>query len=167
MANESEAGESVRKMVQIKSWDRKANMKRTIYLFCGIVLGLLLVGCGSTSMTVDQIWARPGLSGGNGAVYFLIDNPTSQDDVLLSASSDISAFVEIHESVMKENGTMSMEKQEFVPLPGGERVEFKPGGLHVMLINLEEDLKSGDQFSLTLTFEKAGQRTLTVPVMEP
>jgi copper(I)-binding protein len=46
-------------------------------------------------------------------------------------------------------------------------VEFEPGGLHVMLVNLSRDLKSGDQFKITLNFQNAGDMALDAEVMEP
>lgn len=51
--------------------------------------------------------------------------------------------------------------------PAGGAVAFKPGGLHVMLMDLERDLKPGDTFSLTLKFEKAGARSVQVTVRQP
>ncbi|GAB4503487.1 MAG: hypothetical protein Fur0043_04790 [Anaerolineales bacterium] len=60
---------------------------------------------------------------------------------------------------------MQMAHQMNVPLPTGETV-FEPGGLHVMLIGLKSDLQAGETFTVTLTFEKAGKRTLTVTVKD-
>jgi copper(I)-binding protein len=96
----------------------------------------------------------------------MIDNPTGEDDQLLSASSDIAQAVEIHKSSMHE-GVMKMEKQDFVPVPAGEQVIFEPGGLHIMLIGLHQPLNSGDTFTLTLNFDIAGEITLDVTVKEP
>ena len=67
---------------------------------------------------------------------------------------------------MPESQVMRMVKQENVPVPGGGKVEFAPGGLHVMLIGLNADLAVGDTIEVTLTFEKAGEITLQVPVKE-
>ena len=62
---------------------------------------------------------------------------------------------------------MTMVQQENVPVAAGSQVTFEPGGLHVMLIGLTEDLKPGASFKVTLHFEKAGTITLDVPVREP
>ena len=61
---------------------------------------------------------------------------------------------------------MTMVQQENVPVPGGGKVTFEPGGLHVMLVGLNSDLVVGDTIEFTLTFEKAGEITIQVPVME-
>ncbi len=51
-----------------------------------------------------------------------------------------------------------------IPLPAGAEVSFQPGGYHVMLLELPRQLKGGEQFPLTLRFEKAGELTVEVPV---
>ena len=61
---------------------------------------------------------------------------------------------------------MQMTPQEFVPIPAGEQVVFKPGDLHVMLIKLHDQLNVGDTFDLTLVFENAGEIALSVTVQE-
>jgi copper(I)-binding protein len=83
---------------------------------------------------------------------------------LLSASSDVADAVELHKTVM-QGDNMQMIQQMNVPVPTGETV-FKPGDLHVMLIGLKNDLKAGDTFSVTLNFQTAGERTLTVMVKD-
>jgi hypothetical protein len=141
-------------------------MKRLIFLSL-LAVALLLSACGgSNSLAVTDVWARPGNADGNSAIYFIV-TPGSQADTLLSASSDVAMMVELHESKMTEEGTMMMQKQVNVPIPTGGKVAFKPGGLHVMLMGLKNDLKVGDQFKVTLTFEQAGQISLDVTVKEP
>lgn len=146
-------------------------MKRMwIPLLFGLLAGML-AACGGASqalaLNIEDVWARPGSTGGNGAVYFVIDNPTGEADSLLRASGDIAQSVELHESVMKDDGTMSMVPQEQVPVAAGSQVAFKPGGLHVMLVNLQQDLAPGDQFPLTLTFQNAGEIEIQATVREP
>lgn len=119
------------------------------------------------SITIADAWARPGEAGGTSAIYFVIDNPGTEEDSLLAAQTDAAQSAELHRSAMDDHGAMSMEHQEQVPVPAGGKVEFAPGGLHVMLVGLDEALQPGDNLSLTLTFEKAGEMNLTVPVREP
>ena len=120
---------------------------------------LLISACGSSSaeLTVQDAWARPASKG---------ENDPSSEDTLLSVTSDIASAVEVHMSMMDGNGVMSMQMQEAVTVPSGKTLEFKPGGLHVMLIRLNQDLKIGDTISLTLIFEKTGSRTIEVTVKE-
>ena len=138
-----------------------------VRLFLFAVIAFVLAACGASGsgeLGVNDVWARPGLADGNSAVFFVIDNPGAED-FLLSASSDVAGAVELHKTVM-EDGAMKMVQQMNVPVPTGETV-FKPGDLHVMLIGLKNDLNPGDEFTLTLNFEKAGKKTLSVIVQEP
>lgn len=63
-------------------------------------------------------------------------------------------------------GAMQMRPVKSIDIPAGEKVELKPGGYHIMLIDLVEPLKLGDTFDLTLMFEKAGEKTVSVEVKE-
>ena len=137
---------------------------RLFVVFVVIVLTLAACGAGGGEFQVNEVWARPGLAGGNGGVFFVINNP-GPADMLLSASSDVADAVELHKTVMQDEN-MQMVQQMNVPVPTGETA-FKPGDLHVMLIGLKNELKPGDTFTLTLNFENAGEKTLNVTVREP
>lgn len=164
-------------------------MNKFALLLTLVLVTLILSACVSTGeLAVTEPWARPGMSGGTSAAYFIIENPSSQADTLLKADADIAAAVEVHMTVPvggddldegmdgndgegKDTGHssgmqgMKMIPVEKVDVPKGS-VEFKPGGLHVMFIGLTDDLKAGENFTLTLTFEKAGTIFLSVPVKE-
>lgn len=134
-----------------------------------IVLGAFLMGaCApiSNEVKASEVWARPGMMGGNSAIYMMLVNDTNSDDELLSASSGIARAVELHESKMGPNGEMQMVPQTSVPLAAGGKVEFRPGGLHIMLIDLKQELKSGDQFEVTLHFGNHADITVTVTVTD-
>lgn len=130
------------------------------------LVAFLAAGCGGKSLTVTDIWSRPAAAGQTGAVYFIINNPASSADTLLGATSDVAQAVEVHLSSMDANGVMKMTPQEKVVVPARGQVSFKPGGLHVMLIGLRQELKPGDKFLVTLRFEKAGDRTIEAVVRE-
>lgn len=144
------------------------------------MLSILLAACSGGEMTVKDAWVRPALAGNNSAVYFVIDNPTGEADTLLNATTDAAGVVEMHMSMamegehhmehgaegMPQGEVMTMVKQENVPVPARSKVNFQPGGLHVMLIGVNAELAVGDTIEVTLTFEKAGTMTLQVPVME-
>jgi copper(I)-binding protein len=130
-------------------------------------LAAILVACAPANgqLQVTDVWARPALAGGNSAAYFVIENGTASDDTLLSASSDVAGAVELHMTMM-DNDNMQMLPQQEVPVQAGKTV-FEPGGLHVMLIDLKQDLNPGDTFSLTLDFATTGAMPLEVTVSEP
>ncbi len=168
---------------------------KTAYLMVFVVLiGGLFASCATQELTVADVWARPGFKDGNTAIYFNIENSTGQVDTLLSAQADIAQAVELHRSMMVSpeeaaemggeagmgNGSMAsgndqmgddmvmvMQQQENVPVPSGETLAFEPGGYHVMVIGLHDDLEVGDHFQLILTFQNAGEIRLDVPVGMP
>ena len=132
-----------------------------------VFVAVILSSCAPTSdqrLQVTEVWARPGLAGGNSAVFFVIENP-GREDVLVSVSSQVADAVEMHRTSMQE-GVMKMDQQMSVQIPQG-KTEFKPGDLHVMLIGLTEDLVVGDTFEITLDFENGGEQTITATTLEP
>ncbi len=119
------------------------------------------------ALRVENAWARPSpMAAGNGAIYLVIVNPTDQADRLVAAASPAAEHTELHETV-NDGGVMRMEPRPegFVVEPKSI-VELKPGGKHIMLLGLKEPLETGQEIQVTLTFEKAGEITVTAPVKE-
>jgi copper(I)-binding protein len=116
------------------------------------------------SISVKDPWARASIVRSRpAAAYMQIHNTGAADDMLTGAASPIAGRVEIHESKM-EGGVMKMRPATPLPIPAGEDVMLKPGGYHVMLMQLEQPLNEGDSVQIELTFSKAGAVTLEVPV---
>lgn len=108
-------------------------------------------------MVVVSPWTRatPGgakIAGG----YLKITNNGKTADRLVKAVSSISDRVEIHEMSMTD-GVMKMRAvPDGLTIKPGETVELKPGGFHMMFMDIKQPLKQGDTMKATLTFEKAG-----------
>jgi periplasmic copper chaperone A len=119
----------------------------------------------TNQLEVTNAWARatPGKAE-NGAAYLTIQSPTP--DRLLSASSPVAKKTELH-SMSMEGMVMKMRPLAGLDIPAGQPVTLKPGGEHVMLVGLNSPLREGQSFPLTLTFEKAGTRTVTVAIEKP
>jgi hypothetical protein len=94
--------------------------------------------------------------GGTGAVYVTLTNTGSQADALVSASTDTARAVELHE-VQNEGGVMKMRPVKSIQVPAGGKVELKPGGYHLMLLDLKHDLKPGETVPVTLKFEHGAE----------
>jgi copper(I)-binding protein len=88
---------------------------------------------------------------------------TGAPDRLVGASTPVAAMAEVHETV-NDNGVMRMRPVALLPLQPGKAVVLKPGGYHIMLMGLKQQLKDGDTFPVTLSFEKNGSVTATVHV---
>ena len=119
----------------------------------------------TTQLEVSNAWARatPGKAE-NGAAYLTIQSPTA--DRLLSVASPVAKKAELHTMSM-EGMVMKMRPLADLDIPAGQPVTLKPGGQHVMLLGLDAPLREGQSFPLTLTFEKAGTRTVTVAIEKP
>lgn len=114
--------------------------------------------------TITDAWARSVDHGvANGAIYFTVTNGSGTADTLLSASADVAARTELHETRIVQ-GMMQMRPLGELVLAPGETVRFKPGGKHVMLLGLRQPLTAGDAHQLTLTFAEAGAVTVTFTV---
>ncbi|MEY4480935.1 MAG: hypothetical protein RIQ84_97 [Pseudomonadota bacterium] len=100
------------------------------------------------------------MSGG----FLKIEN-TGAADKLVSASSPVSKSMELHTMSMDGN-VMRMREVKAIDLPAKGVVELKPGGLHLMFIDLNKQLKSGDVVPIKLKFEKAGEVEVKFHVMD-
>ena len=129
---------------------------------------LFLSACSAPKgVTVREAWIRATKAGENGAIYFVLQNDSTEQEELIGASSDLADAVEIHESSMV-TGTdvMQMTQVSSVALDTGSEVTFEPGGLHVMLVGLKKELKVGDVIELTLHLKKHADILVRVPVAE-
>lgn len=154
-------------------------MNRVRILLFVLLLGGLIAGCSSggggrpgaaaNELVVQDAWGRTSpMVAQNGAFYMKVVNGTSEDDSLLSASSDACDVVELHEMYMKEEGVMGMRPVEGgeILVPAGQTVDLKPGGLHVMCIGKTADFNVGDTYTLDMEFEGAGSMPVTVEIRE-
>ena len=141
-------------------------MKRLILLTVTAVL--FLSACSAPKgITVREAWVRATDTGENGAVYFVLENDSTEQDALIEVSSDLANAIEIHESSMVAGtDVMQMEQVSSVALDAGSEVAFEPGGLHVMLVGLKTELKVGDVIELTLHFKKHADIPVSVSVAE-
>jgi copper(I)-binding protein len=101
----------------------------------------------------------------NGAVFLTVKNHAKQADILLSATTDVAKIAQLHGHTMK-NGMMYMAQAEGgITVPSGGMAQLKPGGHHVMLMGLKAPLKKGEKITVTLTFKKAGEMMVNVPIL--
>ncbi|MGH7741814.1 MAG: copper chaperone PCu(A)C [Candidatus Eiseniibacteriota bacterium] len=116
---------------------------------------------------IRDAWARSTPAGAKyGAIYATFESAAG--DRLLGASvpHSLAGATQIHETVTSNDGQMMMRQVAGVDLPTGQVVEFKPGGFHIMLMNLKKPMKSGEHVNVTLTFKHAGQRTVVATVRD-
>jgi hypothetical protein len=109
------------------------------------------------SIVINQPWARATPAGAKvGAGYMSITNTGNQPDRLIGGDLPQAGTFQVHEMKM-EDGVMKMrEVSGGLEIKPGEKIELKPGGFHVMFMDLRDPLKQGETLKGQLRFEKAG-----------
>jgi copper(I)-binding protein len=95
-----------------------------------------------------------------------IENRGDGPDRLIGADTDAALAVEIHRTVIEDDGRAFMRLLEDVVLPAGESVRFRPGELHLMVVVPDERVRVGGTFEVTLLFERSAPLTLEVEVVD-
>ena len=147
-------------------------MKQISKIF-GLFIGLLsLLGIGvvfaqsMAEMGVTNGWIRATPPNAKmGAAYLTVMNHQDQADALIGASSSLAEVVEIH-NIKEENGMLKMYPVDSLEVPAKGMVMLKPGGYHIMLINLKQAPKLGESHTLTLRFRKAPDLVVELPVQQ-
>ncbi|WP_322796886.1 copper chaperone PCu(A)C [Tepidiforma sp.] len=114
-------------------------------------------------LTVIDPWVRAAPATDVTAAYLTIKS-SGAADTLVSVSSPIAGMVQLHEVVTEGSTSKMQEKPGGFPVPANGSVELKPGGYHIMLMNLKQRPKEGETVELTLKFEKAGELKIAAPV---
>jgi periplasmic copper chaperone A len=149
-------------------------------LVAGLGLAAALTGCGSNTATatgdtavpevvVSDAWVRattgtedPSMTG----AFMALDNEGSEDVSLTGASSPVAGTVELHEMAMADGSMTMREAEEGFVIEAGYGQVLMPGGNHVMLMGLTDELAPGDEIELVLEFSDGTSEELTVPVKE-
>ncbi len=146
-------------------------MKKILFV---LMLFLLAATACNTSgeeeiIKVTDPWGRTSpMVAENGAFYMMLTNDGDSDDTLLTVASDACNVAELHEMYNKGDGVMGMRPVEEgnIPVPAGDNVELKPGGLHVMCMGKQIDFAVDTEISITLTFENAGEMEITAVIRD-
>ena len=136
-----------------------------------LALGLIASAAGahesSKDLKISNAWARTSpLEASNGAVYLTIANRGNEANALVGAKvpASIAMETQIHETKVDASGTMAMSEVEQIDLPEGKTVMLKPGGYHIMLMQLSKPLEQGQKFKVTLQFESGKNKRVTATV---
>jgi copper(I)-binding protein len=149
----------------------------------------------STEAATDAVqvagaWARPvaDLAAQDTSAIYLSIAGGATDDALVAASvpADVAGTVELHETAAADGdmgggdmdggdmdggdmggGMMTMRQVESIPVPAGETVNLEPGGLHIMLLDVQRVIEPGEAIDVTLTFDSGEELVTTAEVREP
>jgi periplasmic copper chaperone A len=132
----------------------------------GLAVALVLTSLAASAQTlVKEPWVR-GTVAQQTATGMFVQLTSPAGGKLVSASSPLAGVVEIHE--MSMDGTvMKMRAVPAIELPAGKPVDLKPGGYHVMLMDLKQTLKAGDTVPVTLVIEAKDGKRESIDVKAP
>lgn len=116
----------------------------------------------SAGVTVDEAWVRATVPGQKIAAGYM-KLRSSEPAALVDVRTDVAPQAEIHEMKV-ESGIMKMRRIDRIALPAGRTVELKPGGHHLMLMQLPKPLHPGEHVPLVLVIEDAGRQRHEVKV---
>ena len=131
-------------------------MRLRIFLLLFVSAALNSSLFAQSKIEIKKAWLRPAAKEMNTALFFEIINNGDKPDTLVEASSKISDDVMIHESYKKGKDMMSMRMLGFVAVPSKSVVMFKPKSLHVMIMEVKEEVKIGQRKEFSLVFKRAG-----------
>lgn len=138
---------------------------KSIAVLAAAAMSLAMSTLAAAQVQVSESWVRASVPGQMGTGAFM-QLTSRQDAKLVKVVSPIAEIAEIHEMRL-ENEIMKMRPIEQVVLPAGKTVALKSGGFHVMLMGLKQQVRTGDQVPLTLTFEYEGGRKETISITAP
>ncbi len=93
----------------------------------------------------------------------VVKNTSDKDIQIVKADSPVAKITELHNHI-NDNGVMRMRQVKEIALPAKGEAVLKPGGYHVMLIDMKAPLKEGDKVAITLKFSDGGTKTIEAPV---
>lgn len=126
-------------------------MKTKLFKVAALIGASLLSLSAVAQVTVKDPWVR-GTVAEQKATGAFMALTAAADSKLVGAASPLAGTVEIHEMAMDQN-VMKMRPVAALALPAGRTVELKPGGYHVMLMDLKQPLKKGDTVPITLKLQ--------------
>jgi copper(I)-binding protein len=116
-----------------------------------------LIAQSGSGMEIENPWSRATTPGAKiAAGYMVIRNKSSAPDRLVGASSPLAARVETHVTT-QDGEIMRMRQVKGYDIPAKGSFELKPGGAHLMFVDIKRPFKEGEKIPATLRFEKAGE----------
>lgn len=117
-------------------------------------------------IVIDSAWARASIGMNRpGAAYMTIRNTGAEPVTLIGLSTPLAMMPTIHETNTSAEGVSSMAPTGEIIIAPGESVALEPGGLHAMLMRLQEPMVEGETFPLTLIFDGGDEATVDVPIL--
>lgn len=142
-------------------------MKKLSLLAAGLIASAGAFAGAADQVTVQDPYVRlaPPNAPATGA-FMVIRNNGDKDVKVLKADNPASKVTELHTHI-NDGGVMKMRPVPAIDVKARGEAVLKPGGLHVMLIDLKAPMKEGDTVPLTLTFDDGSTKKVDAKVVKP
>ena len=147
----------------------KSTLLKALLITAGVALSSTVLAQGvskivtTNAIKIEDAYTRATVPGQQVAGGFMKIENKGAADQLISASSPVAGEVQLHEMAMDGN-VMKMRQVKDIAVPAGGAVELKPGGLHLMFMNIKAPLTAGESIPVKLKFAKAGEVEVKMPV---
>ncbi|MAS06910.1 MAG: hypothetical protein CL534_19800 [Ahrensia sp.] len=140
-----------------------ANALATLLTVAGLSVPVM---AGSEDVVLEDAWSRASIGVNRpGAAYMTVRNTGDEAVTLTGLATPLAMMPEIHETTTNAEGVSSMAPAGEITIAPRESVALEPGGLHAMLMRLQEPMREGESFPLTLMFSDGGELTVEVPIL--
>jgi copper(I)-binding protein len=142
-------------------------MKRLSMLAAGLLFSAGVLAGAADNVSVQDPYVRlaPPNAAATGA-FMVIRNTGDKDVKVVKADNPVSKATELH-THLNEGGVMKMRPVPAIEIKAKGEAVLKPGGLHVMMIDLKAPLKEGDSVPITLTFDDGSSKQVDAKVVRP
>ena len=147
----------------------KSTLLKALLMTAGIALSSTVLAqsvsktAATNAIKIEDAYTRATVPGQQVAGGFMKIENKGVADQLISASSTVAGEVQLHEMAMDGN-VMKMRQVKEIAVPAGGVIELKPGGLHLMFMNIKAPLAAGETVPVKLKFAKAGEVEVKMPV---
>ena len=145
------------------------NVFKFLYLFTFILLSSQSFSETITSkgLVLSDFWIKKVIANNNiTAGYIKIENKNEKDERLISVVSDFSKRIEIHDMYIKNNVMIMKHLERGVLIKSKSQLDFKPGSLHIMFIDLTKSLNKTNLQKVKFNFKNAGSIVVNMPIMD-
>ena len=141
-------------------------MKRLSMLAAGLLFSAGVLAGAADNVSVQDPYVRlaPPNAAATGA-FMVIRNTGDKDVKVIKADNPVSKATELH-THLNEGGVMKMRPVQAIEIKAKGEAVLKPGGLHVMMIDLKAPLKEGDSVPITLTFDDGSSKQVDAKVVK-
>ena len=146
----------------------KAKALVTMFAVMGVAFSSSVIAQNASvgPIKIENAYTRATAPGQQVAGGFMKIENKGAADQLISASSPVAGEMQLHEMAMEGN-VMKMRQVKDIAVPANGAVELKPGGLHIMFMNIKAPLTAGESVPVKLKFAKAGEVEVKFPVNTP